>query len=138
MSVLLSIKPKYVKEIFFGNKKYEFRKAIFKNEDIKEVYVYASSPEKKIVGKFNIGEIIADKPKKLWGKYEKWAGITKEEFFDYFSHKDLGFAIEIQDKQIFEKPFELKAILSGNHPPQSFCYLDRDAINRLEEYQTCR
>ena len=34
MDVLLSIKPKYVKSIIEGEKRYEFRKAIFKNRDI--------------------------------------------------------------------------------------------------------
>jgi predicted transcriptional regulator len=51
MNVLLSIKPKYVKAILNGTKKYELRKSAFRcKEDIERVYIYATSPVKKIVG----------------------------------------------------------------------------------------
>jgi hypothetical protein len=53
--VLLSIKPKYVKSIIEGDKRYEFRKTIFKNREINRIYIYSSSPVKKIVGTFEIG-----------------------------------------------------------------------------------
>ena len=46
MNVLLSIKPKYVDLILNGEKKYEFRRKIFRNETNK-VYVYCTSPVKK-------------------------------------------------------------------------------------------
>lgn len=35
MKVLLSIKPKYANAIFAGTKKFEFRRSIFKNLNIK-------------------------------------------------------------------------------------------------------
>jgi len=53
MNVLLSIKPKYVDLILNGEKKYEFRRKIFRNETNK-VYVYCTSPVKKIVAYFTI------------------------------------------------------------------------------------
>jgi len=46
MNVLLSIRPKYVEEIIKGNKRYEFRKSIFK-KNVEEVWIYATSPTKK-------------------------------------------------------------------------------------------
>ena len=57
MDVILSIKPRYVKEIEKGNKKYEFRKSIFKKK-VKWVYIYSTSPVKKITGRFRIEGII--------------------------------------------------------------------------------
>jgi type I restriction enzyme S subunit len=57
MKVLLSIKPQYVDEIVKGNKKYEFRKKIFKKKDeVQEIYIYSTSPVKKIIGYFNLIE----------------------------------------------------------------------------------
>jgi hypothetical protein len=35
MKVVLSIKPEFANKIFDGTKKFEFRKSIFKNENIK-------------------------------------------------------------------------------------------------------
>ena len=54
MRVLLSIKPEFAELIFKGTKKFEFRKSIFKNSEIKTVVVYASSPMQKVIGEFEI------------------------------------------------------------------------------------
>ena len=93
MSVLLSIKPKYVEQIENGSKLYEFRRVIFK-QDIDEIYVYATAPIKQIVGKICIDEIIEDTPKNLWGNFKQNAGINKKDFFEYFSGKEKGYAIK--------------------------------------------
>lgn len=37
MKVLLSIKPEFVEEIILGNKKFEYRKSIFKRKDISSI-----------------------------------------------------------------------------------------------------
>ena len=66
MDVLLSIKPRYVKSIIEGEKWYEFRKTIFKNRGINRIYTDSSSPVKKIVGTFEVGEILEDNPGHLW------------------------------------------------------------------------
>jgi len=42
--VLLSVKPEYAEKILDGKKKYEFRRAIFKRNDIEKIYIYSSSP----------------------------------------------------------------------------------------------
>jgi len=54
MNVLLSVKPKYTEKILEGEKKYEFRRAIFKKQNIEKVYIYSSSPVSKIVAAFDI------------------------------------------------------------------------------------
>ena len=58
MNVILSIKPKYCEKIINGKKKVEFRRKIFKNENkIDLVFMYSTSPVKKIVGFFKIESI---------------------------------------------------------------------------------
>ena len=84
MDVLLSIKPKYVKSIIEGEKRYEFRKTIFKNREINRIYIYSSSPVKKIVGTFEIGGILEDHPVDLWDTVKEFAGIDNRDFFAYF------------------------------------------------------
>ena len=54
MKVMISIKPEFADKIFTGIKKYEFRKVLFKNNDIDTVIVYASSPVQKVIGEFKI------------------------------------------------------------------------------------
>lgn len=76
MKVLLSIKPEFVKEIFSGNKKYEYRKSIFSRK-VKKVIVYSTKPEGLIVGEFTIEKVIEENPNKLWEETKNNSGITK-------------------------------------------------------------
>ena len=123
MNVLLSIKPQYVKEIIAGRKKYEFRKSIYKTKNVKKIYIYSSSPEQRIVAMFTPSEVIEDSPVNLWRKYKNNAGISKDDFFNYFENKASGFAISIDFLQIFPDPINPKDIISEFTPPQSFQYI---------------
>lgn len=122
MDVLLSIKPKYVKSIFDGEKRYEFRKAIFKHRDINRVYIYSSSPVKKIVATFEVGNILEDHPNDLWENVKDYAGIDDQDFFAYFKGKSKAFAIEIKNLHKFDKPIDPKTTIFGFTAPQSYCY----------------
>jgi predicted transcriptional regulator len=122
MNVILSIRPKYVEPILSGAKRYEFRKFIF-NKYVNEAYIYATSPVKKIVAVFKIGNIIRDSPKELWSRLGPLSGLNEDEFFDYFKGIEVGFAIEIENIEVFSPPLDPKEIMPGFYPPQSFCYL---------------
>jgi predicted transcriptional regulator len=124
MDVLLSIKPKYVKSIIDGDKRYEFRKTIFKNREINRIYIYSSSPVKKIVGTFEIGGILEDHPSDLWDTVKEFAGIDDRDFFAYFEGKSRAFAIEIQNRQEFDNPIDPYETMPGFVPPQSYCYME--------------
>lgn len=123
MSVLLSIKPKYVEQIENGSKLYEFRRVIFK-QSIDEIYVYATAPIKQIVGKIFIEEIIEDTPKNLWCNFKNEAGINKKDFFEYFSGKEKGYAIKIKNFISFEEPINPYKQNPRFVPPQSYAYID--------------
>lgn len=122
MKVLLSIKPQFANLIFEGKKKFEFRKSIFKNKDIKTIVVYASSPMQKVIGEFEIDKIITDDIESLWEKTKKFAGIDKEYFYQYFADKQQGFAIKIKTTKRYKEPLSLKNDFNLI-PPQSFLYL---------------
>ncbi len=127
MNVLLSVKPKYVERIAEGEKKLEFRKVIFKNENRPDrIYVYCTSPVKKIVGYFSTGEIFEDDPDELWDRFHDCAGISEEEFFEYFSGKEKGYAIGIEEFSEFDEAIDPHKEIPGFTPPQSFCYLNEN------------
>jgi len=121
--VLLSIKPKYVKEILSGAKQYEFRKQIFKDESVK-TYIYSSSPQKKIVACFHVGKIVKGHPNFLWEQFRDVSGISEQEFFEYFSDRVNGYAIRIDDLEPFPEPVDPHAMFERFVAPQSFCYVD--------------
>jgi len=122
MKVLLSIKPKFAEKIFNGTKKYEFRKAIFKNEDVKTVIVYSSSPVMKVIGEFEIENISSNTPKLIWKKTKNHSGISKVDFFKYFIDRDIAFAIKIKKVKKYKKPLSLKEDFKTT-APQSFKYI---------------
>lgn len=122
MNVLLSIKPKFVEQIMNGSKLYEFRKSIFKSE-VDEIWVYSSSPVKRIVGKIIVDKIIEDSPSELWQNFKNHAGIDGEDFFKYFQGKEKGYAIKIKDFVEFNNHINPYEENENFTPPQSYAYL---------------
>ena len=122
MKVLLSIKPEYADRIFSGQKKYEFRRTIFKNQKVTHIVVYASSPTRKVVGEFEIVSIIHEDVRALWNETGSAGGISKHKFFDYFFNRGKGYAIEIGKARKYEPSLSLEDEY-GLAPPQSFAYL---------------
>lgn len=122
MKVLLSIKPEYAEKIFNGSKKFEFRRSLFKNPDVKTVVVYASSPVQMVIGEFEIESIINDSLINLWEQTKEYAGIDEEYFFKYFSDKESGFAIQIKSFKKYKKALCIREDFNVT-PPQSFVYL---------------
>lgn len=123
MKVLLSIKPEYADRIFSGEKKFEFRKAVFKNSDVTTVVIYATMPVGKVVGEFEIDAIIKERPSKLWQITSEFSGITKAFFESYFHGRDAGYAIRVKKATRYKEPQDLRTLLPAGVPPQSFCYL---------------
>lgn len=122
MKVLLSIKPIFAEQIFSGMKKYEFRRTIFKDQNVRTVVVYASSPIKQVIGEFEVEEVICAKIPTLWRRTYRNAGLSKQEFCQYFTGKDKGYAIKIRKTRKYKKPLSLSRDLKVA-PPQSFVYL---------------
>ncbi|MGJ7032817.1 ASCH domain-containing protein [Niabella hirudinis] len=121
MKVVLSIKPEFAYKIFEGTKKFEFRKAIFKNENIKSVIVYASSPVQKVIGEFEIDKVLKHDLDTLWSLTQEHSGISEAFYYEYFANKDEGFAIKIKKTKKYKKPKCLREDFNLA-PPQSFAY----------------
>ncbi|MDB1689882.1 ASCH domain-containing protein [Enterococcus casseliflavus] len=125
MKVLMSIKPEFVEEIVKGNKKFEYRKSIFKRDDVSSVIVYATKPYGKVVGEFLIETIIKDKPSNIWKETKKHSGTSKKFFNDYFQDREIGFAIQIKEYIRYDTPIDLRCLSEDiKVAPQSFCYVN--------------
>lgn len=122
MRVLLSIKPEFAFKIFEGSKKYEFRKVIFKNPNIRTVVVYASSPVQQVIGEFDIDIILSLEPEQIWSKTKKFSGISEEYFYNYFADRDVAHAIKIKNVRRYKKPLNINKDFNVT-PPQSYVYL---------------
>ena len=124
MKVLLSIKPKFALKIFEGDKKFEFRKSIFKRAGITKVIVYASAPISKVIGEFEIADIIYEDLGKLWEETYKYAGIDEDYFYEYFAERERGYAIKIHQAKLYDNKLCIREHF-GLTPPQSFAYVNK-------------
>lgn len=120
--LLLPIRPKYVEQIFVGNKRVEYRTRIRKDFTVNQVLIYQSFDVRKIVGEFRISGIIKGTPEEVWCKTNHIGGINKEDYFKYFSKSDVAYAYQIEDLVIFEKPMALSEF-GLNKAPMSFQYV---------------
>jgi len=117
----LSIRPQFVAAILRGEKRYEFRRCIFRRP-IDRVLVYCTVPVRKVVAEFTVRSIIRDSPRELWRLASSAAGIDEQSFFGYFKGKDIGYAIEIGKVRRYRTPF-CPVEHFGVKPPQSFVYV---------------
>ena len=122
MRILLSIKPEFALKIFDGSKRYEYRRTIFKNHKVNRVVVYASNPIRRVIGEFEIEDILHDDVQALWTKTKSHAGISKKSFLEYFTNKSKGYAIKVKTIRLYDAPLPLNS-LTVSSPPQSFMYL---------------
>lgn len=121
MKVLMSIRPQYVEKIFSGEKVYELRRKIFK-KSINTIVVYASSPVMKVVGEINVDSIVVDSPKNIFQRFEDKIGISKDNFFNYFSNTNIAYAIKIGKVIKYPEPKKL-SYFGIDRAPQSYIYL---------------
>ena len=122
MKVLLSIKPKYAELILSGEKKFEFRRSIFKKPGVKKVIIYASSPISKVVGEFEIDDVLSLDVSELWLLTMEYAGIDKEFYDRYFYGKEVGHAIKVKKTKKYPKHKDLHEF-NIKCAPQSFAYI---------------
>ncbi|RAJ11110.1 putative transcriptional regulator [Chitinophaga skermanii] len=124
MRVLLSIKPEFVEKIFSGEKKFEYRKAIFTNKDVNKIVVYATMPVGRIVGEFLIEDILTSSPKAIWNKTKEFSGVQYDFFKSYFDGRDKAYAIKIGSPILYAEPIDPKDMNAQFVTPQSFMYWD--------------
>lgn len=120
-NILLPIKPIYANKILEKTKKYEYRKNICK-KDIEKIYIYATSPVKKIVGEAKVIDKIVMEKEKLWNMSKENSGISFEFFSKYFDKQDYACAYHLGEIKQYEFPLELEKI-GINYSPQSYIYI---------------
>lgn len=119
---LLSIHPEFAEAILNGEKRYEFRRVMFRRP-VDEVVVYATSPVARVLGSFRVAEIYDDAPAALWERTSRFGGVTREKFDSYFANRERGYAIKIEKPTRFAVSQPLSRYVESNTAPQSFCYV---------------
>lgn len=124
MKVLLSIKPEFVEKIFDGTKQFEYRRSIFRRQDITSIVVYATLPVGMIMGEFEVEEVICGTPRNLWDNTRDFAGVSRSFFFQYFSGRATGYAIRVGAIRKFAHGLDPYSLWCDFSAPQSFRYIE--------------
>lgn len=122
-TILLSINPEHVKNIFNGNKYYEFRKIECKRK-VDKIIIYSTSPIMKVVGEADVEEILKATPEEVWKETQNKAGIDKKFFDKYYENKEYAIAYKLSKIKEYRVPKTLSEF-GINKAPQSFVYVSK-------------
>ena len=120
-NIVLPIKPSYADKILSGEKKYEYRKRLCK-DSIDKIYIYATSPVKRIIGEVKVLQKLNQEKKILWEISKEESGVSREEFFKYFQKTEIGCAYYLGEVKTYNQPLTLESI-GIKYTPQSYVYI---------------
>ena len=132
--LLLSIKPRFAEAILDGTKTVELRRVQPSVRTGAMVLLYASSPQRELVGTFRVAGLEVDSSSAIWDRYGSECGVSQAEFIDYFAGANQAVAILVDSPVRLSQPQSLEILrdrMVGFHPPQSFRYFNRPAVERL-------
>ena len=120
--IMLAIKPEYVEEIFDGLKRYEYRRKC-PNHPISQIVIYETAPVSKVVGTVDVDEMLGTGSNVLYDMTKKFAGISEDDYNDYFKGSNIAYAYSLNHPVIFSRPASIEEYgLRG--VPQSYVYLE--------------
>ena len=123
---LMAIHPIYAEAILNGTKTVEFRKRRLA-KDIDTVWIYATAPVQKIVGKFHIEETVVGSPETIWSAFGEVGIIEYSDYQEYYAEKSEAVAFVVQHSRRYEEPMALNDLNPPPSIPQSFSYLLKTA-----------
>jgi predicted transcriptional regulator len=127
--ILISLGSRHAQGIFAGAKKVELRRRIMRVKPGTNVWVYVKLPVACIIGRVTIMSVHASSPRDLWKRFGSVSGLSRDEFFLYFSGSTQGTALELDDAQLLPHALPLgtiRELAHGFHPPQFFSRLDAE------------
>lgn len=121
MKIIVSINPEYVEKILCGEKKFEYRTRVAKQQ-VDTLIIYATKPMMKVVAEVEILGVIATSSEELWNQTKSQSGITKSFFDEYFKDRQVAYAYKLGEVKVYETP---KSLLDFclKMAPQSFTYI---------------
>lgn len=128
-AALISLHPRHAESILSGRKKAEFRKVPLRRQ-IETAAIYATAPVSAIVGVMRVHSVDQSPTDELWQKYREVAGISHEEFSDYYAGHASGVALLVGATVRLASPVPLSQ-LGTLHPPQSFQYVEAWKVDAL-------
>ena len=124
--VIFSIRPIHAEKILDGSKTVELRRRFTGGVRPGTLaLIYSTSPTSALTGSARIQDVQRLTVPDLWKRHRSGACLHKNEFEDYFSGLDSGYAIVLASAKPLPRPVGLPELRErfGFEPPQSYQYM---------------
>lgn len=133
--VLLSVRPRHATNLLSGSKKVELRRVRPRLKEGDIVLLYVAAPIKELRGRFEVEMVVTKPVDELWNFVQDQAGVSIEEFYNYYEDATVGTGIFLRAPAAIINPInltDLRKIWDNFHPPRTYKYLT------LAEFQAVR
>lgn len=119
--IVLPIKEEYAHGILVGDKLYEYRRRI-PSRPVSQIVIYETAPMSRVVGTVDVCGVLEGDPGDLYEMTSYGAGISREDYDEYFRGCEKAYAFELGAHVMFDCcPSVERYGLKG--APQSFAYV---------------
>jgi len=125
-SILISLETRHANGIYAGTKQVELRRRPMNVVPGTTVWIYEKVPVGSITGSAVIKAVHTATPNKLWKQFGAISGLSKAEFFEYFSDVTNACALELHCAAQVDCPMPLSTLRELDcsfQPPQFFTRL---------------
>lgn len=131
--LFIAVKPEYANKLISGEKDIELRKTKPHVQAGDYAIIYASAPEKAVLGYGKIKRIILCSPQEMWAGFSSRLGIKEQDYLMYYKNSNKSVGIEFE----MIKPInpislaELRRVDPNFHPPQIYRYVTNEEIHKV-------
>lgn len=134
--LILSVKPKYAARILDGTKITELRTRHVAVPEGTTLIVYATSPQRAIVGTARLQRVMVAAPEAAWEAAGDALALDRREFDGYTCGRSAVSLLFLEAVTPLDHPIHLTDLRNGHrfHPPQGYRYVsstDPEAIRAL-------
>lgn len=125
-NILISLMECHAENILSGKKKVELRRRMMNVEPGSTLWIYVKLPVGSVIGSTIVEEVHQGSPTSLWNKFGPVTGLSRRQFYAYFSGSRTGIALELSHPRRLNEAMSLDHIreISGSfQPPQFFLRL---------------
>lgn len=127
--ILMSLEARHALNIFNGNKEVELRRRAMHVVPGTLMWLYVKLPVGAVLGYVKIDKKFEMAPQAAWRRFGGVSGLTRKEFFTYFSGAELATVLVVSSPTLLHSAVTLDSLRLGNksfHPPQFFARMHSD------------
>jgi len=134
-ALLLSVRPRFARALLDGTKTAEIQRRFPNVPEGMTVIIYASSPEKAILGTMRARRLIRSNTEKIWRDYSDVIGIENSELTEYLEGASECSVLELDAPEQWSRSVGLAELRRLLHiePAQSFRYLSEKQLVHLRD-----